>query len=350
MQSTISICVPTFNRATCLENLLNNLLTIKAAHGVDIEICISNNQSTDSTQQVIEAWRQKLLLKVVTQPTNIGAAKNVIEVTRLVTGKWILIIGDDDELIATGFESLLAFVHAADENDWILAGVANESGDEHLLGDLKPGLYEAKRFRRVLLRTGLYRYGFIGMHIYPASLRQQFFALSFQEAQSWPHIALFLRHLKGGRVRVLPGSVVKQAAGGNELYWNPGDWVRISLRKINIIAEARKVMSNMRWFFYWLMLRELYSLEGIKSLILWKILEPTDFRHRAFREFSSRYLLLGPLASLATLHCAFLIIVMSTPSFIFHLAFLLQGKQDFVQRHRALKEKLGNFDGVKRGL
>jgi len=287
---------------------------------------------------------------VVTQPTNIGATRNAIEVTRLATGKWILIIGDDDELVASGFESLLALVHAADANDWILAGVANESGNEHLLGDLKPGLYEAKRFRRVLLRTGLYRYGFIGMHIFPASLRQQFFALSFQEAQSWAHIALFLRHLKGGRVRVFPGSVVKQAAGGNELYWNPGDWVRISLGKINIIAEARKVMSNMRWFFDWLMLRELYSLESIKSLVLWKVLEPTDFRHRAFREFFSRYLLLGPLALVATLHCAFLLVVFSTPSFIFHLVHRLAGKQDLVERHRARKEKLGNFDGVRRGL
>ena len=180
MQPTISICVPTFNRATCLKNLLNNLFSIKAAHGADIEICISNNQSTDSTQQVIEAWRQKLLLKVVTQPTNIGATMNMIEVARLATGKWILVVGDDDELIGTGFKSLLAFLHAADENDWILAGVANESGNKNLLGDLKPGLYESKRFRKVLFRTGLFRYGFVGMHIFPAALHQQFISLSFQ--------------------------------------------------------------------------------------------------------------------------------------------------------------------------
>jgi glycosyltransferase involved in cell wall biosynthesis len=350
MQPTISICVPTFNRSICLESLLNNFLIIKTAHGADIEICISNNQSTDSTQQVIEAWRQKLMLKIVTQPTNIGAAKNAIEVTRLATGKWILLIGDDDELIATGFESLLAFVHTADENDWILAGVANQSGNEHLLGDLKHGLYEAKRFRRVLLRIGLYRFGFIGMHIFPAALCQQFFALSFQERQSWPHIALFLWHLKRGRVRVFPGSVVKQCAGGNELFFNPGDMVRIDIGKINIIAEARKVMSNMRCFFYLLMLRELYSLRGIKSLILWKILEPTDFRHKAFREFFSRYLLLGPIALLATLHFAFLVVVFSTPSIIFHLIFHLAGKQDLVERHLAQKENLDNFDGVRRGL
>jgi glycosyltransferase involved in cell wall biosynthesis len=350
MQPTISICIPTFNRSICLENLLKNILIIKTAHGTDIEICISNNQSTDTTQQVIEAWRQKLMLKTVTQPTNIGASKNVIEVTRLATGKWILLIGDDDEFIATGIESLLAFIHTADENDWILAGVANESGNEHLLGDLKHGLYEAKRFRRVLLRTGLYRFGFIGMHIFPAALCQQFVALSFQEAQSWPHIALFLRCLKRGRVRVFPDSVVKQCGGGNELYWNPGDWVRINLGKINIIAEARKIISNMRCFFYLLMFRELYSTRCIKSLIMWKILEPIDFRQKAFREFFSRYLLLGPFVLVATLHCVFLVLVFSTPSIIFHLIFHLAGKQDLLERHLHQKKKLGNFDGVKRGL
>ena len=350
MQPTISICVPTFNRATCLENLLNNLLALKTEHETAIEICISNNQSTDNTQQVIEAWRQKLSLKVVTQPTNIGATRNVIEVTRLATGKWILIIGDDDELIFSGFKSLMAIVHAADENDWILAGVANESGNECLLGNLRSGWHESERFRNVVLRTGLYRYGFIGMHFFPAALCQKFFAFSAEAAQSWPHIALFLRHLKGGRVRVFLDPVVNQKAGGSELYWNPGDWAIINLKKLNVIAEARKVHSKTRWFFDCLMLRELYSLKNIKELVLWRVLESTDFRHKAFREFFSRYLLLGPLALMASLHCALLIVVFIMPSISLHLLLRLAGKRGLVEFHQSQKDKLGEFDGVKRGL
>ena len=351
MQPIISICIPTFNRATCLENLLNNLSALTTAYKTVVEICISNNYSSDNTIQVIDSWRDKLQLKVVTQSQNIGATKNIVEVTRLATGKWILIMGDDDELITSAFSSLLAYLNAAGEKDWILAGVADKLGNEHLLGDLLPGIYQAQRFRNIVLRTGLYRYGFIGMHIFPSGWSKQLLDLSTQAIQPWPHVALFLRNLEVGCVRVFPVSIVKQAAGGSELYWNPGDWVSINLRKLNILSEARKEMHKIRWFFDFLMLRELYSLRTFKDLILWKVLDPVDFQRRALREFISSYRLLSPIGGIATsLHCVGVFLALYTPSIVLEMIFYLSGQHGVLAFHRELKKKLGSFDGVKRGL
>lgn len=350
MQPIISICIPTYNRENCLNNLLENIFKIKKMYGNSVEICISNNQSTDNTNKIIATWREKMPLKENTQSTNIGAAKNLIEVTRLATGKWILIIGDDDELVAKGFDSLLDLLSSVDENEWILAGVANQSGIEHLLGEIKPGLYEANRFRRIILRTGLYRYGFIGMHIFPAKFRTKLFSMSVQETQSWPHIALFMRHVIEGRVRVFTNTVVKQCAGGNELYWNPGDWVKINLGKINLIAETRSVIGKFNWFFDLLILREMYSLGRVKDLICWRLFEENNFKNEVINLYKPRYLLLGPFSIFLSMHLFFILLIFVVPSFLLSMALSLIGKRHILEDYRNFKEKFAIYDGVKRGL
>ena len=347
---TISVCIPTFNRASCLANLLKNLCPVKDTYGRAVEICISNNHSTDGTEQVIEDWRQTLQLKVVTQHSNIGATKNVLEVTRLATGRWILIIGDDDELISSGFASLIALVEATGQTEWILAGVGNGAGVEHLLGDLEGGLYDARQFRKIVLRTGLYRFGFIGMHLFPSILRQQFCELSLQQAQPWPHIALFLRHLQDGSFRIFSTPVVNQAAGGNELYWTAGDWALIRLRKLDIIAEARKSINRLRWFYYLLMLRELYSFVNLKQLILWKAIDATDFKGKALSTLFKRYFLMGPLALAAIPHFGLVIALYCIPTTIVTFGFNLIGRKNLIKSHQDRRAKMENFDGVKRGL
>ena len=95
-QPLVSICIPTYNRADSIETLFSSLKKIKENHGSDIEICLSNNKSSDNTDQTIARWKYILDLKVIVQAINIGGTLNAIEVTKLATGRWIQIIGDDD--------------------------------------------------------------------------------------------------------------------------------------------------------------------------------------------------------------------------------------------------------------
>ena len=350
MRPLISICIPTFNRAACLEGLFKNLERIKSEHGSKMEICISNNHSTDATIHVIMKWCSRLELVFVTQASNIGATLNVIAVTSLATGKWLMLLGDDDLLIQVNFSKLLNFLVSVNEEDWVVVGIAGVTGEEHLLGNLTPGQFESKVFQKTVLHTGLQRFGFIGMHIYPSSLQETFAGLSISQSQSWPHLAVLLRHIQTGRVQVFPLPVVGQAAGGVELFWNIGDWVLINLKKLNIIYEAKILDGRFHCFFDALFLRELYSLQSGKNLILWKILDPDNFHKYAYHEHAMRYRLLGLIRLLAIVHVLFLLLLYITPSALLRFLLRLIGKQRIVDSYIYEREMKNNFDGVKRGL
>lgn len=96
----LSICIPTFNRLQYLEGLINSLLP-QAKLG-SVEICISNNHSTDGTSEYLEklAEREGGALKIVSQSENIGIDRNMIAAIAIASGNYIYPLGDDDFLPA----------------------------------------------------------------------------------------------------------------------------------------------------------------------------------------------------------------------------------------------------------
>lgn len=55
----VSICIPTYNRATCLKRCLESLIRQpEFLHG-DVEIVVSDNCSTDNTREVVQKYRAK---------------------------------------------------------------------------------------------------------------------------------------------------------------------------------------------------------------------------------------------------------------------------------------------------
>lgn len=129
----LAICVPTFNRSGSLRNLFKNLQDVKRVCGRRIEICVSNNHSTDDTESVISEWREALDLKIYNQSTNVGANQNFIAVTRLCEAKWTMLVGDDDGLISENVLLLLSVLDSASQSDWILADVNPPAGNKPLL-------------------------------------------------------------------------------------------------------------------------------------------------------------------------------------------------------------------------
>jgi glycosyltransferase involved in cell wall biosynthesis len=346
-RSLLSICVPTFNRSECLDILFRNIEKVKEMFGEQIEICVSNNQSTDRTAQVIENWHERLTLKVVTQETNIGGNKNIIEVTRLASGKWILIIGDDDELITENLGQLLDFLKSVSERDWILVDVTEQAGKKLSFHNIRPGKYDVKSFRKTLLRTGIAPLGFVGKHIFSSMLRAELLGLKREEFLFWPHIALFLRHLQGGQVLVFPVPIVAQAAKGSMLFWPVGLWVRACLSRIGVTAAAQRKIKRSGWFFYGLILRELYSRAQIIQLVRWKVLEPSEFHQKAFSQYIEYYRVLGPVLFLAIFHFISLLFVYCTPHFVFRGLLNMMG-HDMISKYVIRKEMLSSFDVAKR--
>jgi glycosyltransferase involved in cell wall biosynthesis len=347
----VSICIPTFNRAQFIEHLFESLLPLKRSSGNDVEICISNNNSSDNTSAVIDEWKLKLDIKVVTQAANAGSTRNCIEVTKLATGRWIHMVGDDDTLMPDHYLELLELLKTTKVGTWILVGVVDADNNEKYLRGLVNGVYGPGSFKRVLLKTGLSRYSFIGQHIIPAIHLPSFHKLPLNALMAWPHLGLLLEHMVGpGEMFVWPESVVKQAGGGSGLYWRADDWAGMQICRIGMIKYASKSAGWRSWFFDVLILREAFGLHGLKVPIAWKLRETVTYNKRAFIEYARMCQGLGLLSVLIVPYLTLVLLLRVTPLKILDYTPLKGYISRAQKRYRAEKAMPAEFDGMKRGI
>ena len=62
-QPLLSICIPTYNRAEYLEGALKNIVT-DSAFDSRVEVIISDNASTDNTQEVGKKYSNLSLIHI----------------------------------------------------------------------------------------------------------------------------------------------------------------------------------------------------------------------------------------------------------------------------------------------
>ncbi len=96
----LSICVPTYNRADLLEHCLNSISKSISGYEDFIEVIISDNNSSDNTQAVINSFHNRIKnIFSYRNSTNLGFNGNLIKIVdEYVSGRYCWIIGDDDFL------------------------------------------------------------------------------------------------------------------------------------------------------------------------------------------------------------------------------------------------------------
>lgn len=104
----LSICIPTYNRARFLRECLSSIVSqFEGSISESVEIVISNNGSTDNTEEVIEEFKNKYLnITAIRQSENIGFDRNVLAVVSAAQGEFCWLLGDDDAL----FGGALSFI------------------------------------------------------------------------------------------------------------------------------------------------------------------------------------------------------------------------------------------------
>ncbi len=108
----LSIAIPTWNRASFLENLLNNILPqLKKTEG-EVEVCISNNSSTDNTREVAMKFKEKYpdLIKYNENKVNLGVDRNILKVIGMSQGDFVWLFGDDDCIADNGLNKVINFI------------------------------------------------------------------------------------------------------------------------------------------------------------------------------------------------------------------------------------------------
>ena len=92
----ISICIPTFNRASHLNFMLENLCKQSLLCDLKYEILISDNASTDDTQEIISNWRCRLPIRSFKQEKNIGGVANTFFLFEQASAEFTVYVADDD--------------------------------------------------------------------------------------------------------------------------------------------------------------------------------------------------------------------------------------------------------------
>lgn len=95
----ISLCIPTYNRCAALEELIRSI-ACQNGHSFDVEVCISDNASTDDTEMMIDIWssRYSINIRYNKNKCNIGPDRNYLAAVALATGEYCWLMGSDDAL------------------------------------------------------------------------------------------------------------------------------------------------------------------------------------------------------------------------------------------------------------
>lgn len=114
---SLSICIPTLNRAELLRTSLKIIKKESSPYLDQIEIIVADNASTDHTKDVV--LESGLPIKYGRQVKTIGFAKNLAYATStLASGEYVWIVGDDDSLLPGSIGRILDSIAKSPDIDY----------------------------------------------------------------------------------------------------------------------------------------------------------------------------------------------------------------------------------------
>ncbi len=95
----ISVCIPAYNRARFLPEAFDSILRGIERPGT-IQICVSDNASTDGTEQVVAAYSEKHpgVFKFSRNERNMGFDQNLLRAAAMADGEYCWLFGSDDAM------------------------------------------------------------------------------------------------------------------------------------------------------------------------------------------------------------------------------------------------------------
>lgn len=133
----LSICIPTFNRKDILQINLERLISFFEKNEIkNVNIMISDNASTDGTLDLLQYCCSKYeYISFSRNETNIGFDRNYEKAASMSTGKYTLILGDDDTL-GERFAMVYDYLnHEEEKIDFIILG--NQKSYDNRIFDSK---------------------------------------------------------------------------------------------------------------------------------------------------------------------------------------------------------------------
>lgn len=123
----LSFCIATFNRAAFIGETLENLI---AQATDDCEIVISDNASTDDTEQIVSEYTRRCgSLHYFRQSTNVGVDRNFNHAVELARGEYCWLMSDDDRLYPGAVAAILEALHRNQDLSLVIVNTEYRSFD-----------------------------------------------------------------------------------------------------------------------------------------------------------------------------------------------------------------------------
>lgn len=107
-QPAVTVCIPTYNRRELLSRSLQSVLDQSLE---DAEIIISDNASTDDTEEYVRSIGDPRV-RYSRLPSNIGLFGNLSRCLSLGTGRYRVMLPDDDSMLPGNLEAKVRFLDA----------------------------------------------------------------------------------------------------------------------------------------------------------------------------------------------------------------------------------------------
>lgn len=124
----LSVVVPTYNRAAYLPDLFDSIIrelaTLDAADRTRVEVCVSDNASTDETEQVVARYSGLLPVRLSRHPTNVGPDRNFLAAVAMGRGEFCWLMGSDDAIETGGLARVIAALRATPDAAGLSLNVA----------------------------------------------------------------------------------------------------------------------------------------------------------------------------------------------------------------------------------
>ena len=110
MNYNLSICIPQYNRLECLRDLLDSIIEQKDCP-TPVEICISDDASTDDTFSLVRSYQKKYPhIQYYEFSQNVGLDTNMLKAVSLANGDYCWLMGNDDKIEQGSVEKITSLL------------------------------------------------------------------------------------------------------------------------------------------------------------------------------------------------------------------------------------------------
>lgn len=124
----LSICIPTYNRGNILYNTILNVLKYG---GVDIELIVSDNASTDNTLDIIQSIKDDRFIYYRNQQ-NMGFVYNLLKVIEYANADFVFLLSDEDDICVKNIDKILQILSMNKNLSVFLGNIKTDTGKNYL--------------------------------------------------------------------------------------------------------------------------------------------------------------------------------------------------------------------------